>query len=69
MSLLVGLTGGMGSGKTLAASFFQKLGAHIIDADLICRKLVEPGQPGLREIIEKFGEVIIDKSGYLNRKK
>ncbi|MEC9018672.1 MAG: dephospho-CoA kinase [Nitrospinota bacterium] len=69
MSLLVGLTGGMGSGKTLASSFFHELGAHIIDADLICRKLVEPGQPALQEITDYFGKLIIDKSGNLNRNK
>ena len=69
MSLLVGLTGGMGSGKTLASSFFHELGAHIIDADLICRKLVEPGQPALKEIADNFGKLIIDKSGNLNRNK
>jgi len=69
LSLLVGLTGGMGSGKTLASSFFHELGAHIIDADLICRKLVEPGQPALQEITDYFGKLIIDKSGNLNRNK
>ena len=68
MSLLVGLTGGMGSGKTLASSFFHELGAYIIDADIICRKLVEPGQPALKEIVDSFGKDIIDKSGNLNRK-
>ena len=56
LSLLVGLTGGMGSGKTLAASFFKELGAFVLDADLICRKLVEPEQPAYREISENFGK-------------
>ena len=69
MSLLVGLTGGMGTGKTLAASIFKELGAHILDADMICRKLVEPGQPALKEISEFFGENILDKSRNLDRKK
>ena len=69
MSLLVGITGGMGSGKTLAASFFHELGAHILDADVICRKLVEPGQPALKEISECFGKSIIDEFGNLDRKK
>ena len=68
MSLLVGLTGGMGSGKTLASSFFHEFGAYIIDADIICRKLVEPGKPALKEITDSFGKDIIDKSGNLNRK-
>ena len=69
LSLLVGLTGGMGSGKTLASSFFHELGAYIIDADIICRKLVEPGQPALKEIADSFGKDIIDKFGKLDRKK
>ena len=61
MSLLTGITGGMGSGKTLVASIFLEFGAHILDADAICRKLVEPGQPALKEISEYFGENIIQK--------
>ena len=69
MSLLVGLTGGMGTGKTLVASIFKELGAHILDADLICRKLVEPGQPALKEISEYFGDNIFDKTRSLDRKK
>ena len=69
LSLLVGLTGGMGTGKTLAASIFKELGAHILDADLICRKLVQPGQPALKEISEYFGENILNKTRNLDRKK
>jgi dephospho-CoA kinase len=69
LSLLVGLTGGMGSGKTLAASFFKDLGAFILDADLICRKLVEPGQPALKEIEDTFGKEIFSTSGNLDRRR
>ena len=69
MSLLVGITGGMGSGKTLVAGNFLKFGAYILDADAICRKLVEPGQPALKEISESFGKTIIDEFGKLDRKK
>ena len=69
MSLLTGITGGMGSGKTLVASIFFEFGAHILDADAICQKLVEPGQPALKEISEYFGENIIDEFGNLDRKK
>ncbi|MDC1122479.1 dephospho-CoA kinase [Nitrospinaceae bacterium] len=69
MSLLVGLTGGMGSGKTLSASFFKDLGAFILDADLICRKLVEPGQAAWKEIEAVFGKEIFTESGNLDRKK
>ena len=56
MSILVGLTGGMGSGKSLAASYFKEQGAYIIDADLISRQLVEPGQPAWKEIVDEFGK-------------
>ena len=69
LSLLVGLTGGMGSGKTLSASIFKELGAHILDADLICRKLVEPGQPALKEISENFSDNVFDEFRTLDRKK
>lgn len=69
LSLLVGLTGGMGSGKTLAASFFKDLGAFILDADLICRKLVEPGQPAWKEIENIFGKEIFTASGHLDRRR
>jgi dephospho-CoA kinase len=69
LSLLVGLTGGMGTGKTLAASFFKELGAFVLDADLICRKLVEPEQPAWREISDIFGKEVFTASGNLDRKR
>jgi dephospho-CoA kinase len=69
VSLLVGLTGGIGSGKSLAASFFKDLGAYIIDADRLCRDLVQPGQTALQEIINNFGVAILDCNGNLDRKK
>ena len=67
MSILVGLTGGMGSGKSLAAKFFAEQGAHIIDADQLSRELVRPGHPALKEIVDAFGEDILEPSGYLDR--
>ena len=69
MSLLIGLTGGIGSGKSMAASFFEEFGAHIIDADKLSRDLVHPGQTALNEIVDYFGENILDTTGNLNRKK
>ena len=69
MSLLVGLTGGIGSGKSLAASFFKELGAHIIDADQLSRDLVHPGQTALKEIVNYFGKNILDPTGNLDRGK
>jgi dephospho-CoA kinase len=67
VSLLVGLTGGMGSGKSLAAKFFAEQGAHIIDADQLSRELVRPGNPALKEIVDTFGEDILEPSGNLDR--
>ena len=67
MSLLVGLTGGIGSGKSLAAKFFAEKGAHIIDSDQLSRELVCPGHPALKEIVDVFGEFILDPSGNLDR--
>ena len=57
----------MGSGKSLAAKFFAEQGAHIIDADQLSRELVRPGHPALKEIIDIFGEDILEPSGNLNR--
>jgi dephospho-CoA kinase len=59
----------MGSGKTLVASTFKKLGAFIIDADILCRELVLRGQPALDLIVQTFGPDILDSAGNLDRKK
>lgn len=67
MSLLVGLTGGMGSGKSLTASMFRELGAYILDADVICRDLVKPEMPAWNEIVEKFGVGVLDKNKNVDR--
>jgi len=66
-ALRIGLTGGIGSGKTEASREFARLGATIIDTDLIARELVEPGQAALSEISAAFGAQVIDESGQLNR--
>ncbi len=65
--LVIGLTGGIGSGKSTIAELFQQQGIEIIDADLISRELVEPGQPALTAIVEHFGEKLIDQRGQLKR--
>ena len=65
--LIIGLTGGIGSGKSIVASRFQELGMPVIDADTITRELVEPGQPALREIVAQFGPDILQPDGRLDR--
>jgi dephospho-CoA kinase len=67
VSLLVGLTGGIGSGKSLAAKFFKEEGAYIIDADQMSRDLVSIGKPALKEIAHAFGDFILDQNGNLKR--
>ena len=69
MSILIGLTGNIGSGKSLAASYFKELGAYIIDADLISRQLVAPHQPAWKEIVDKFGDEYLNPDKTLNRSK
>lgn len=65
--LLVGLTGGLASGKTTIASAFQKLGASIIDADTLARKVVEPGKPAWRDIVSEFGMTVLSPDGSIDR--
>ena len=69
MSVLVGLTGCMGAGKSLAASFFLEQGAYIIDSDEICRQLVKPGKPAWKEIFNIFGSEYFNPDNSLKRKK
>lgn len=56
----IGLTGGIGSGKSTVAQLFAELGAYVIDADAIAREVVEPGTPGLAALVEAFGPAIRD---------
>ncbi|MCG5534511.1 dephospho-CoA kinase [Ectothiorhodospira mobilis] len=63
----VGLTGGIGSGKSTVARLFEARGAGIIDADRVARQVVAPGTPGLRALVEAFGEDILDPRGQLDR--
>ena len=64
----VGLTGGIGSGKSAASAVFAELGAGVIDTDLLSRELVEPGQPALAEIVAAFGTGVLDSAGWLDRR-
>lgn len=63
----IGLTGGIGSGKSTVAGLFEQLGAHVIDADAIAREVVEPGSAGLQALVDAFGPSILDRDGRLNR--
>ena len=65
--LLIGLTGGIGSGKSTVAGFFKQLGVPVIDADDIAHAIVAPGQPALKEIIAAFGPASVNDTGRLDR--
>lgn len=65
--LKVGLTGSIAVGKTHVCSVLEKLGCHVLDADLVARKVVEPGTEGLKRIIGHFGTDILDNEGRLDR--
>jgi len=65
--LFIGLTGGIASGKSTVAAEFASLSVPIVDTDLIARELVEPGQPALARIIQRFGRGVLDNTGALDR--
>ena len=67
MTYVVGLTGGIGSGKSTIAELFAELGVSVIDADLVARQVVEKGSPLLAEIATHFGPEILLEDGALNR--
>lgn len=67
MALIIGLTGGIGSGKTAATNWFAKQGIDIIDADIVARQIVGMNQPALAEIETAFGEWVLQADGTLDR--
>jgi dephospho-CoA kinase len=67
-AVLLGVTGGIASGKTVVAHMLEELGAVLIDLDLIAREVVEPGEPAFRAIIDYFGTEVLQGDGTLNRK-
>ncbi|MCW3490421.1 dephospho-CoA kinase [Dethiobacter alkaliphilus] len=67
--LVVGLTGGIATGKSTVAGMFADLGAYRIDADQLAREVVQPGNPAWEAIVRYFGDDILEKSGQLDRKK
>jgi dephospho-CoA kinase len=64
---LVGLTGGIGSGKSTVAERFVAAGAELIDADQVAREVVVPGKPAWKKILEHFGDGILDDEGFIDR--
>lgn len=66
--LTIGVTGGIASGKSAVAREFAKLGIPWVDADIVAREVVEPGEPALIEIAEYFGSQVIDAEGRLDRR-
>ena len=66
--MFVGLTGGIGSGKSTVAAMFEALGAHVIYADELAREAIAPGTSGFAAVVERFGHDIVDEAGRINRK-
>lgn len=67
MAVVIGLTGGIGSGKSTVAKLFGALGVHWVDADNVAREVVEPGTPALAQIADHFGADILQADGSLDR--
>jgi dephospho-CoA kinase len=67
MKFVVGVTGGIGSGKSAVTAHLENLGIDVVDADLVARVVVEPGQPALAAIAEHFGSHILQHDGTLDR--
>jgi dephospho-CoA kinase len=67
--LLVGLTGGIATGKSTVSEIFRHLGCVVIDADVLAREVVEPGEPAYAAIVAEFGPGILQRDGTLDRKK
>ena len=66
-ALVIALTGGVAAGKTAVARRFEALGVHVHDADVAAREVIEPGTPGLAEVVTAFGTTALDDSGRLDR--
>lgn len=69
MALIIGLTGGIASGKSTIAKMFMEAGIPVVDADIVAREVVEVGQPAYHKIIQSFGEEILQEDNTINRKK
>ncbi|WP_026676551.1 dephospho-CoA kinase [Fictibacillus gelatini] len=69
MVLIIGLTGGIASGKSTVSNIFKSYGIPVVDADVIARQVVEKGMPAYNEIVASFGKEILDENGDIHRKK
>ena len=68
MSFILGITGGIGSGKSAATQWFESQGIVVVDADIVAREVVDLGQPALKEIQLSFGDWVLLEDGNLNRR-
>lgn len=68
MTFILGLTGGIGSGKSAASQWFEAQGIQVVDADIVAREIVEKGQPALTQIKNTFGDWVLLENGELNRR-
>ncbi|WP_242362659.1 dephospho-CoA kinase [Limosilactobacillus antri] len=69
MTQVVGLTGGIASGKSTVSRLLSQVGFPVVDADLIVHRLQQPGQPGFERLVERFGTTILDPNGSLDRQR
>ncbi|MGM0147792.1 dephospho-CoA kinase [Enterococcus sp. AZ147] len=69
VGFVLGLTGGIATGKSTAAAIFQQYGFPVIDADIVAREVVEPDTPGLQALVQAFGKEILQQDGQLDRAK
>lgn len=68
MRLIVGLTGGIGSGKSAASAWFEQQGICVVDADVVAREVVQLGSPVLQQLVASFGDWVLLENGELNRR-
>lgn len=66
--MIIGITGGIASGKTIASDYVKKLGYPVVDADLLSREIMAPGSLVLAQVQETFGDEVVNRDGSLNRK-
>jgi dephospho-CoA kinase len=64
---LIGVTGGIGMGKSTSGEFLEKIGLAVVDTDALARRVVRPGMPALDEVVQTFGKDVLDADGSLNR--